>query len=479
MTSLTRRNFLATAAVAAAVRPWSRVLGANSDIRIAVIGANNIGRTHLNGFPQIPGVRVVAVCDVDSQVLGERAATFEKEHGAIRKYGDLREVFDAPDVDAVVLAVPNHWHALGTVWACQAGKDVYVEKPCSFNVWEAGQMKKAAEKYQRIVQVGIQRRSLSFMQDWFQELRNGVLGKIQGVRGLYYARRESIGKVSGPQSPPVTVNHDLWSGPAPTPILRQRYHYDWHWFWDLGNGELGNNGPHVLDLARTVIGANEFPKSVWSIGGRFQFDDNGQTPNTHLIHYGYEPAPIVMEIRNLPEQAGTKKNNSYRGLGVGIVVDCEGGSYVGFDKGTVYDKQGKEIRKIQGEIGGDGGRQNHRKNFIAALRSRRSEDLNCTVQQGHLSSSLCHLGNISHRLGTPLSVEAANERIQSEPYLGDAGQRMLQHLQANNINTGTAEIALGAALTFDPHTETFPDSQPANLLLKREYRPGFVVPEQV
>ncbi|WP_437201166.1 Gfo/Idh/MocA family protein [Planctomicrobium sp. SH664] len=476
---LNRRGFLAASTATVALRPWSRVLGANDEIRVAIIGVNGIGRTHLKGFPTIPGVRVVGVCDVDSAVLDARAADFEKEHGPIKKYSDLRAVFDAPDVDAVVLAIPNHWHALATIWACQAGKDVYVEKPCSQNIWEAGQMMQAAEKYNRIVQVGIQRRSLGYMQDWFRELREGALGKIQSVRALYYSRREPIGKVLTPQAPPATVNHDLWSGPAPLEIWRQRYHYDWHWFWDIGNGELGNNGPHLLDLARTVLGVTEFPRSVWSMGGRYDWDDNGVTPNTHIIHYGYEPAPIVMEIRNLPERAGTKLNTKYRDLGVGIVVDCEEGSYVGFDQGTVFDKSGQPIRNIKGDLGADAGRQFHRQNFINAVRSRNEAELNCNLSQGHLSSSLCHLGNISQRIGEEVPFGLALERIQSDVVFGDSGRRMAEHLAANNLPVDGLKIELGAALQFDPQSEKFPQSPAANALLRRDYRAPYTVPENV
>mgnify|MGYP001356946448 CR=1 FL=1 len=480
MPRLSRRGFLASAATATAIAPWSRVLGANSEIRVVIIGANGIGKTHLAGFPKIKGVRVVGLCDVDTQVLGTRAAEFEKQYGSLKKYEDLRQVFDDPEVDAVVLAVPNHWHALGTIWGCQAGKDVYVEKPCSYNIWEANQMIKAAEKYRRIVQVGIQRRSLGFMQDWFKELQDGALGKINSVRALYFSRRESIGKPNGPQQPPATVNHNLWSGPASLKIDRLKYHYDWHWFWETGNGELGNNGPHMLDLARTIIGAKELPRNIWSMGGRFGWDDNGQTPNSHIIYYGYEPAPIIMEIRDLPAQANAKQSSTYRNASFGIVVDCENGSYVGFDKGTVYDKDGKAVRKIEGNVGGDGGRQFHRENFIAAVRSRNSSELNCSVPQGHLSSSLCHLGNISHRLGESLSVAEANERIQSNPLFGDSGKRLVEHLAANEIPSSQQGMALGAVLAFDPASQSFSNSNEANALLKRtEQRAPFVIPEQV
>ncbi|WP_437224216.1 Gfo/Idh/MocA family protein [Planctomicrobium sp. SH661] len=476
---ISRRGFLASTSATLALRPWSRVLGANSDIRVVVIGCNNIGKTHLNGFPQIAGVRVVGICDVDSQVLGAEATKFEKEHGPVKKYEDLRTVYDDPNVDAVVLAVPNHWHALGTIWACQAGKDVYVEKPCSQNIWEAGQMMKAAEKYNRIVQVGIQRRSIEDTQNWLREIREGALGKIQCVRALYYSRRQSIGKVNEPQTPPQHVNHDLWSGPAPTPIWREKYHYDWHWFWELGNGELGNNGPHVLDLARTALGIEEFPGKVWSAGGRYAWDDNGVTPNSHIVHYGYEPTPIIMEIRNLPEKAKTNENTAYRGLSVGIIVEGEDGTYIGFDGGKHFDREGKLVRQIPANSGPDGGRQKHRENFIKAVRSRNEGELNCNLKQGHLSSSLCHLGNIAQRLGEPIPVPQAIERLQSDPQFGETGTRLLTHLQANDLPVETLKMDVGGPLAFDPVTETFPQSPEANAQLKRTYRAPYIIHDDV
>lgn len=481
MLRLTRRSFLAASAAAAvSAKPFSRVLGANDDLRIVVIGLNNIGRTHLMNFPHIPGVRVTGACDVDSDVLDQRMAEFRSKHGGnLKRYEDLRAVFDDREVDAVVLGVPNHWHALATVWGCQAGKDVYVEKPCSYDMWEATQMQAAADKYGRIVQVGIQRRSFPHLADWFQQLQQGALGKIRSVHGLYYARRESIGPASGPRQPPAQVNHDLWSGPAPTEILREKYHYDWHWFWPQGNGELGNNGPHVLDLARWAIGAEEFPRSVTSLGGRYAWNDAGKTPNTHIVQLDYEPAPIVFEIRNFPVRPGVREMPTYRGINVGIIVDCENGSYVGFDEGKVYDPDGNVIREITGPKGGDSGRQFHRENFVKAVRSRNTAELNCPIRGGQLSSGLCHLGNISHRLGETIPLAAAGERIQDRPLLKESYDRMVGFLGNNDVPVASATVSLGPTLLFDPRSERFLDSSAANDLMKREYRKPFVLPESV
>ncbi|PQO33223.1 dehydrogenase [Blastopirellula marina] len=482
MLSFNRRQFLAAASATAftSMTTAPTFASANDELRVVVIGANGIGRTHLNGFPEISGVRVVGLCDVDSAVLGKRTEEFQKKfNNKLKTYGDMRQVFDDPDVDAVVLAVPNHWHGLGTVWGCQAGKDVYTEKPCSHNIWEAGQMEKAAKKYDRIVQIGIQRRSFAHLKDFFQEIQQGVLGKVKQVKGLYLTRRDSIGRPSTPPKPLPTVNHDLWCGPAPTKLERANYHYDWHWFWDYGNAELGNNGPHILDLCRWSIGAEEFPTAVSSVGGRYVWDDNGQTPNTHLIRYEYAQAPITFEIRDLPTATGKKDTCDYMGISYGIVVEGEDATYVGFDSGKVIDSQGKTIREIKGTTGPDGGRQLHRENFVKAVRSRKTSDLNCDVRTGHLSTALCHLGNISHQVGNVISLKSLPEQTQDQPLVHEAVNRMQSHLAANGVDVNSAQVQLGKTLQIDPKTETFPHEEKANGLLKREYRAPYVVPEVV
>ncbi|EAQ77279.1 Gfo/Idh/MocA family protein [Blastopirellula marina] len=482
MVSVNRRQFLAAASAAAVTSMTSnaRSAEANDELRVVVIGVNSIGNTHLNGFPKIPGVKVVGACDVDSAVLGKRTEEFDKKFGyGLKKYDDLRRVYDDPDVDAVVLGVPNHWHGLGTVWGCQAGKDVYTEKPCSHNIWEAGQMEKAAAKYDRIVQIGIQRRSFKHLQDFFQEVHQGALGKLKSVKGIYLTRRESIGRPTTAPQPPSTVNHDLWCGPGSTKLQRAKYHYDWHWFWDYGNAELGNNGPHILDLCRWAVGAEEFPTSVSSVGGRYAWDDNGQTPNTHLLRYEYAKAPITFEIRDLPTATGKRDTCKYKGLSYGIVIEGEEATYLGFDTGKVVDPDGKTIREIKGDTGSDGGRQLHRENFVKAVRSRKTSDLNCPVRAGHLSTALCHLGNISHLTGESLPLASLEERVQDQPLMTDAATRMTEHLAANGVDLDSAAVQMGRTLAIDPKTEKFPNDEAANRLLRREYRAPYVVPEQV
>jgi len=475
MIALTRRNFVASAAAAAAtcLSSGRRVRGANNDLRIAFLGVRGKGYHHVEQFTALPGVRIAALCDPDRAVLAERAA--QASVPPDRCFTDMRAVFDSNDVDAVVVATPNHWHALATVWACQAGKDVYVEKPCSHTIWEGRQMIAAARKQGRIVQVGTQRRSDDNLRELFEQLRAGELGKIHRVRVLHYNRRDSIGRLDAPKPPPASVDYNLWAGPAPmSPVTRPQFHYDWHWFWETGNGELGNNGPHAIDLALWVLGYDHLAPRVQSVGGRFVWDDDGETPNTQIIYYDYQPAPILAEIRNLPDRAASRNSDQYKGLRAGIIVECEGGYFAGMDGGAIYDNNGKQVRKI----GGDSGRH-HPANFIEAVRSRKVANLTCDIAQGDLSTALCHQGNISHRLGSAVAVAEVRESIQDEPLLADAYERMAEHLRANAPQGAAEPVTLGPIVEFDAHAQRFTGrhAEAANAQLRGDYRSPFVVPE--
>jgi predicted dehydrogenase len=258
MGPIPRRRFLQTSALAAAgvalpARSWGRVLGANADVRVAVIGLNGRGRDHAASLARIPGVRLAALCDVDTAVLDRAKASLNA--GGVRTYVDLRELLADPDVDAVTVATPNHWHALAAIWAMQAGKDVYLEKPVSHNVWEGRQLVAAAAKYGRVVQAGTQIRSGEGLREAVAWVRAGNLGRITAARGFCYKRRESIGRAGGPQPVPPTIHYDLWSGPAPVEAPRRNtrngpVHYDWHWRFLYGNGDVGNQGIHQMDVAR-------------------------------------------------------------------------------------------------------------------------------------------------------------------------------------------------------------------------------------
>src|SRR5260221_917748 len=257
--------------------------------------------------------------------LDRELQPFKDKGEEVSAYNDLRRVFDDKNIDAVVLALPNHWHALATIWACQAGKDVYVEKPFSYNIWEGRQMVAAAPKYNRMVQVGTQNRSSTLLHQVFDDLHSGQIGSIRYAHALVYRARDGIGKVSAPTPVPATVDYDLWCGPtSKDPLMRRQLHYEWHWFWATGNGEMGNNEPHVIDLCRWALGQNQAPARALSIGGRFGFDDCGETANTHIALLDYQPAPLICAIRNLRKEEG-QSMGKFRNQDHGVMTDCAGG----------------------------------------------------------------------------------------------------------------------------------------------------------
>jgi predicted dehydrogenase len=354
--------------------PFSRVQGANGDIRLAVIGVGDRGHQHLWGFQDLPGVQVVALCDVDRSRLDFRARWFENLYEKkIEKYTDIRRLLDEKDIDAIVIATRDHWHALMTVWACQAGKDVYVEKPPSHNIWEGLKMIQMARRYNRIVQVGLQKRKYSWLQELRGYIQEGNIGRILWARGICYKLRPSIGKTNGPQPISEPVDYDLWCGPADIePLMRRHLHYDWRWFWNTGVGEIGSQGVHEVDPARYVIGQRGLPARVLSIGGRFGYEDDGQTPNTLVILFDYEPAPLIFEVRGLP-------TDNYRGNMIGIVIQCEDGHYVGSDGGGwAYDNNGAQVKLFQ--IGPSDIPNSHYQNFIDIVHSRVVTNLNADIK---------------------------------------------------------------------------------------------------
>ncbi len=479
MKPITRRDLMkgSLAAGISLAMPFSRARGANDDIRVAVVGIRSQGSNHINWFRQIPGVRVVAICDADKEFLDREEKKFKDRNEQVDAYVDYRKLLEHKNIDAVVTATPNHWHALVTVWACQAGKDVYVEKPVSYNIWEGRQMVKAARKYNRIVQAGTQRRSDEGLDEVFQYIKQGSLGKMTIVRGIIYVRRDSIGKVNGPQPTPETVDYDLWCGPAPmVPLMRKSLHYDWHWVWPTGNGDFGNNGIHYIDVCRWILGKNELAPGVMSIGGRFGYIDDGETPNTQIVFLDYKPVPIIFEVRGLPRAEGDPAMDAYRGTRAGLVMHCENGYLVWGDGGWAYDNDGKRIRQFKG-TGGAG----HHANFIKAVRSRKVSDLNADILQGHPSSALCHMGNISYRLGKQTSRDEVMEVIRANKEMVDSFERFQEHLLLNNVDIQATPRILGPWLSMDPEQERFVGDfhERANEMVTRQYREPFVVPEQV
>ena len=490
MKSMDRRSFIKTSVLASAslgLLPTlgrsqpatARVLGANDDIRVAVVGFNGQGHSDLGEFRKVPGVRVVALCDVDRHVLERVAKECSDRNEPVETYTDVRKLLENKDVDAISTATPNHWHALISIWAIQAGKDVYVQKPVSHNVSEGRRIVEAARKYKKIVQTGTQSRSSSGIREAVEWVHAGNLGKILVSRGLCYKRRPSIGKTTGPQPIPDYVDYDLWCGPAPTDPPRRNgshgpIHYDWHWFWNYGNGDLGNQGIHEMDVARWFLGEPELSPRVFSVGGRLGYIDDGETPNTMLIYHDYAKAPLIYEVRGLPEKTGAKEMDKYKGASIGIVIHCEHGHVVvpSYREAIAFDKDGKEIKKFEGS-------ENHKVSFIKAVRSRKTSDLTADILEGHLSSALCHSGNVSYRVGKLSSPDEIREAIKGDKDAMATFDRMADHLAKNGVDCNINKLTLGAFLKMDPKTEHFIGNSKANELLTRNYRKPFVVPKKV
>ena len=482
MKNITRRSFIrkSTAVAAGAgvatslpFSAWARPVGSNNDIRIAVVGLGGRGGRHVEVFKEMKGVRVVALCDPDRKRMQKAADKLGEQK--VDKYVDYRKLLEDKDIDAVCTASCNHWHAPVTVWGCQAGKDIYVEKPVSHTIWEGQQMIKAAKKYNRIVQSGIQLRSGRGVAEAFKWLNEGNLGKILLSRGLCYENRNSIGKVDKPTEIPDYIDYDLWCGPSPhVPLMRKKLHFDWHWIWNTGNGDLGNQGIHQMDMAFRATGQAKLPPRAISIGGRFGWNDDGQTANTQLIFFDYKPVPILFEVTQMPREKGMRGGPNFKGIRCGNVVHCQGGYYACEEEGggSIYDNDGKRIKRFMA-----GGAENHQQNFIDAVRSRKNSDLNATITDGHISSALCHIGNISHRLGKTSTPGNIENEVKKYEGMSDAFERFQSHLNANEIDISKEKATLGPLLTMDPDKEEFtgPRADEANKMLTKKYTKGFVI----
>ncbi len=437
---------LGASTIGLSAKSYNAILGANERMNICVIGVRGQGNGHLNrwaGMAKEHNVVVKTICDVDENIFAERVSKVNEIQGS--KPGtqlDMRKVFEDPDIHAVSIATPNHWHALATIWAVQAGKDVYVEKPASHNVWEGRQMIEAARKYNRIVQVGFQNRSISNVRKAMQALQNGAIGEVYMAKGLCYKPRGSFGR-SENSAPPAGLHYDLWLGPAKwRPYNEKRGHYNWHWHWNTGNGDTGNQGPHQFDIARWGMGKDEHPVRIQSAGGYFKYTDCSQeTPNTQSSVFEYADGKILQfETRGLDTNAEGKLN-----VKIGnIFYGTEGWMEVNGSKWQVFDSKGEpgigsegeeSNNEVLGYLAAPGG-GGHYANFIAAARSRNKADLTCDIYEGFMSSALPLLANISYRLG-------------------------------------------GVSLDFDPVDEKFINHEGANHMLTREYREPFVVPDRV
>lgn len=423
-----RRQFLGRtgAAMIGGTMASTAVFGANERVNMAVIGFNGRGGEHIDVWCDHADSNLVALCDVDRKVLDQGIASLEKLNKKVKTFRDMRDLFEDKDVDAVSIATPNHWHALAAIWAIQAGKDVYVEKPCSHNVWEGRQLVNAAKKHGRIVQHGTQIRSSEAIREAMQKIHDGLIGEVYMARGLCYKRRASIGrKPDGPV--PEGVDYNLWLGPAQErPFNPNKFHYNWHWQYDTGNSDLGNQGVHQMDIARWALNVT-LPEKVSGMGGKYLFDDDKETPNfmTTSFHYpkeGKMGKQLVFEVRPW-------HTNDENGANIGVLIYGSEGYMVipSYSKYMTFLGDKKEPGP-SGDKGGD-----HWQNFLDAVKSRDASKLNGPIEEGHYSSALCHLGLLS--------------------------------------------VRLGRSFDFDPATEQIVGDDEANAMLTRQYREPFVVPK--
>ena len=452
---MNRRDFLSAGATGIAALNTAGVAtgqrkenGASDRVRVAVCGLHGRGGDHLKNYAQLPNVQVAALCDVDDGVLRKTLAQMDRK-GLPKPaaYTDIRKLLDDKSVDAVSIATPNHWHSLMAIWACQAGKDVYVEKPCSHNLWEGKQLVKAAQRYSRIVQHGTQTRSAGAVREAVEKMKGGLIGDVYMARGLCFKWRNTIGNTPASAIPP-GVDYDLWTGPAPArPFTRNRFHYNWHWFWDFGNGDLGNQGTHQVDVARWGMGLG-FPTKVSAMGGHFMFDDDQQTPNDLTCCFEFEDPGakrrmIVFEVRHWitnheaevgTRTLGTAEQNSAAGLGklgpssgghntVGnIFYGSNGYLATGDEDAATYRVWTGPDQEAHEPVHNGGAENVHFRNFIECVKSRNQNDLHAPIEEGHISCGLVHLANASYRLGRTLSFDPRTQEVLGD----DEANRLLR-----------------------------------------------------
>ena len=413
--TMNRRHFIMSTAVMTAGATVRGLASPNDTVRMGVVGCGGRGGSHVSAWPAQPNVEIVALCDVDESHLAAKLKTMAgKGLKTPATYIDMRKMLEDKNIDAISIASPNHWHTLQTIWAVQAGKDVYVEKPCSHNVFESQQIVAAARKYDRIVQQGSQSRSSPALQEAVQRMKDGEFGEIYMARGLCYKWRDTILK-KPVTAVPAGVDYDLWTGPAPKrEFTMNRFHYNWHWFWDTGNGDLGNQGIHEVDIARWGLGVTH-PTKVSAIGGKFMFDDDQETPNTISASFEFDvdgkKKMMTFEVRHWisPHEAGI--NGEKPGNTIGNQFYGSKGYLVIDNYNKYYSFMGKE--QTPGPSATK--RDEHWANFIGAVRSRKRQDLTAEIEEGALSCNLMHLANISYRLGRTLDWDAKTMTVVNDP----------------------------------------------------------------
>jgi predicted dehydrogenase len=479
MSGVARRDFLKAVAAGTALsavtisgtKSSGQVVGSNERINVAVAGFNGRGKSHIGALAGNKDTRITYLVDPDSRIWDGAVKTVEQKGKNTPKcVQDVRRALDDKKLDAVSIATPNHWHALMTIWACQASKDVYVEKPCSHNVHEGRIAVEMARKHGRVVQHGTQSRSSASWWRLAEIVKKGTYGKLLVSYGLCYKPRGSI-RFKEPGDAPQGLDFDLWLGPA----SQQAYHgnlvhYNWHWFWETGNGDIGNQGVHEMDKARWMIPGATLPKSVMSLGGRFGYKDQGQTPNTQLTLFDYGQTQLIFEVRGLT-------TGRLHGQGVGNFLIFEKGIVAGDKFYPNGSTQGESLPKVDVQTGPGGDPFG---NWIAAIRSRKHESLNADILEGHYSSALCHLANLSYRLGQERELNG-NKVFSGSDAANEALARMQEHLQDNNVALAGLKYHVGPLLSFDAASEKFvgTGAAEANKLLTRNYRKPFVVPEKV
>jgi predicted dehydrogenase len=431
------------------------------------------GNELAEAFSRIQGVNVAGLCDPDEA----RLAAAHQKYPHAQTWADLRGMFDSRGIDVVAVATCNHWHALAAIWAMQAGKDVYVEKPLANTHWEGQQVVAAAKQLDRICQVGTQQRSDPMQAQIKRFLHvEQKLGRVKSVRVNRYGVRPSIGKRQTPLTPPSTLNYDLWLGPAQDETLyRDRFHYDWHWMWNTGAGEMGNWGVHILDDVRhtVLLDAVTLPQRIIGGGARAAWDDAGETPNLHFAQFDADGVPVVISLCNLPARPGGDRSPKHSGPGSGYIVYCEGGRLEGQrGGGAAFDRDGQLIREFKG----DSGMGHHQQNFIDAVRNRDSSILNASGTVGLHSTGWCHLANVAFRVAEPLD-RARDEPLRRSHDLGGVMDELGSLLESHQLD-GRSTLRVSQLLEFDPAAERFvgPAAEPANSLLGRQFRGSYGVP---
>ncbi len=470
-------GFLAAGAGTAALPGVVRAATANDDVRMAVLGAGGRGGDIAGAINGTAGAKLVMVADPDQGRANKLAAKYKA-----KAVSDLRTVLDSDDIDAVAITTCNHWHCLAAIWAIEAGKDVYVEKPLSHNQFEGRQVVAAAHKHNKIVQLGTQQRSDPIQMQARKFLHEDKsLGEIKYVQANRLGPRGSIGRRETPLTPPKELDYNLWLGPAADePIYRNSFHYDWHWVWNTGNGEMGNWGVHILDDVRNVAYQDQVstPKRLICGGGRVAWNDAGETPNVHFALFETETFPTLIALSNLPAKPGAKGAWKAKGQmkmdapSSGYAVVCEGGTYLGQrGHGEAYDADGKLIRKFKANVSTVPA---HMKNFVDAVRSRNAASLAAPIENGHYSTGWCNLANVAFRASGAFNAEQltrASELPQWQALMGDMTAPL------SEFGADTSDLLSSPVLEHDPKAERFTGEHAdlANSFLRRKYRPGFEV----